>query len=177
LQSFSKINEANECTEAYLLAQRDPNCQEVADRFDTIVFLATPHRGSDLAQSLNNLLRSSIAHSPKHYIANLERNSEALQVINDSFRHVANNLELWSFYETLETAIGPRGALIVKRDSAVLGYPGEHVEMINANHRGVCKYQQPSDPNYLKIRNCFATIVDRISKKRKLGVPASATQH
>jgi hypothetical protein len=86
-------------------------------------------------------------------------------MINDAFRHVIKNLDLWSFYETLETSIGLRSTIIVKRDSAVLGYPGEHVGMIHADHRGVCKFKLPSDPNYLTVRNCFATIIDRITKK------------
>jgi hypothetical protein len=138
-----------------------------------MVFLATPHRGSDLAQSLNNLLRSSITHNSRAYISNIERNSEALLVLNDSFRHVVENLQLWSFHETIETSMGPRSALIVKRDSAVLGYPGEHVGSIHADHRSVCKFKQPSDPNYITVRNCFAAIIDRITKKR---APTPATK-
>lgn len=151
--------------QAYLLAHRDPECREVATRFHTMVFLATPHRGSELAQSLNYILRSSISHSPQQYITNIERNSEALAMINDAFRHVAKNLDLWSFYETLETSMGLHSTLIVKKDSAVLGYPGEHVGMLQANHREVCKFRQPSDPNYLILRNSFTTIIDKIIKK------------
>ena len=86
-------------------------------------------------------------------------------MINDAFRHVAKHLELWSFYETVETNIGLHKTLIVKRDSAVLGYPGEHVGSLKANHRGVCKFDKPSDPNYVVLRNCFSTIVDGIIKK------------
>lgn len=130
-----------------------------------MVFLATPHRGSDLATSLNNLLRSSVSHSPQEYINDIKRNSDALMMINDAFRHVAKHLELWSFFETVETNIGLHKTLIVKRDSAILGYPEEHVGSLKANHRGVCKFDKPSDPNYIVLRNCFATIVDGIIKK------------
>lgn len=134
-----------------------------------MVFLATPHRGSDLATSLNNLLRSSVGHGPQEYINDIKRNSDALMMINDAFRHVAKYLELWSFFETIETSIGRiYKTLIVKRDSAVLGYPGEHVGSLKANHRGVCKFDKPSDPNYVVLRNCFSTIVDGIIKKGTL---------
>jgi hypothetical protein len=133
-----------------------------------MVFLATPHRGSDLATSLNNLLRSSVSHSPQEYINDIKRNSDTLMMINDAFRHVAKHLELWSFFETVETSIGLHKTFIVKRDSAVLGYPGEHVGGLKADHRGVCKFDKPSNPNYIILRNCFSTIIDGITKKGML---------
>jgi hypothetical protein len=133
-----------------------------------MVFLATPHRGSDLATSLSNLLWSSVGHSPQEYINDIKRNSDALMIINDAFRHVARYVELWSFYETVETSIGPHKTLIVKKDSAILGYSGEHVGSLRANHRGVCKFDKPSDPNYVVLRNCLSTIVDEIMKKGML---------
>jgi hypothetical protein len=89
-------------------------------------------------------------------------------MINDAFRHVAKHLELWSFYETVQTKIGLHHTFIVKRDSAVLGYPKENVGGLEADHRGVCKFEKPSDPNYVILRNCFSTIVDGIIKKGML---------
>jgi len=109
---------------AYILARQDLNNQNFARRIQTIFFLATPHRGSDSAQLLNNLLRASGTFSGRQYITDLEKNSVTTQVINDEFRNYADELGLWSFYETLKTSLGISSAMIVERDSAILGkYP------------------------------------------------------
>ena len=70
------------------------------------MFLATPHRGTGLAEILNRILSVSIALSPKQYITELRKNSTALEEINEQFRHVAPKIQIVSFYETLETSIG-----------------------------------------------------------------------
>lgn len=55
------------------------------------------------------------------YVTDLARNSVSLQVINDEFRNFADDLSLWSFYETLKTSIGVGSVIIVDKDSATLG--------------------------------------------------------
>ena len=130
-----------------------------------MVFLATPHKGSDLAGTLNNILRASVVHGTRPYIANIERNSEALEVINDEFRHYAAHIKLCSLYETKKTKSPLGGAVVVvEKDSAVLGYPGEQVVMVNANHRGICKFDHQSDPNFVTVSNVIGTVVDSLSK-------------
>lgn len=57
----------------------------------------------------------------KDYVNDLIPNSAAIQIINDDFRHVFQDLRLWSFYETVKTNMGVSQALIVEKDSAVLG--------------------------------------------------------
>jgi hypothetical protein len=145
-----------------MLARQDPSHQALAKRFHTAYFLATPHRGSDSAQLLNNILR---AYSSRPYVGDLERNSGALQSINDEFRHYSGDLKLWSFYETLKTNIGVTSALIVDKDSATLGYREERTMLINANHRGICKFDQPTDPNYKILRNALVSTVHSINEK------------
>jgi len=79
----------------------------IISSISAIVFLATPHRGTSLAEILNRILAVSIfTHSSKQYIADLNRNSPALEEINEQFRHIAPRLRIVSFYETLQTTIG-----------------------------------------------------------------------
>jgi len=92
---------------AYLLGQNDKNYQDVVESMSAIVFLGTPHRGSNLAESLNRLLFVCLQ-SPKDFIADLNRSSPALEEINEQFLHVAPRLSIFSFYETLPTHAGPR---------------------------------------------------------------------
>ncbi|KAI9760342.1 MAG: hypothetical protein M4579_001746 [Chaenotheca gracillima] len=144
----------------FLLARQDPNYRNLKNRFHSMFFLATPHRGADSAQLLTNMLMLSASHSSKAYVGDLVRNSGANQAINDEFRHAYVGTQLWSFFETFESKLG----LIVDKDSAVLGLPGERVQLLNADHRHVCKFDDPSDNNYCTIRNAFISTIDSIEK-------------
>lgn len=127
---------------AYILARQDQSARDFAERFHSIVFLATPHRGSDMASLLQTLLSATLSKKP--FVQDLKPNSAALSEINSSFRHYAKDLRLWSFYET----VGMRNGLVVEKDSATMGYDHEEIAALNADHRHVCKFETPSDPNY-----------------------------
>jgi hypothetical protein len=91
------------------------------DRIRCIFFLATPHRGSDYAAILNNILTITGILSSRDYIKDLTTGSTSAQLINDEFGKYAHDLPIFSFYETLRMNVGLSSALIVKPDSAVLG--------------------------------------------------------
>ncbi|ERF75026.1 hypothetical protein EPUS_08840 [Endocarpon pusillum Z07020] len=143
---------------AFLLAKQDPQYQLLASRFHSMFFLATPHRGADSAQLLSTLIKLSFAHSGKAYVADLMPSSGAVQIINDEFRHAYQGVHLWSFFETLSTSLG----LIVEKESAIIGLPGERIQLLNADHRHVCKFDDPSDNNYRTLRNAFASTIEGI---------------
>ncbi|MCJ1251592.1 hypothetical protein MMC30_008827 [Trapelia coarctata] len=145
---------------AYILARQDPAFQDLVPRFHSIYFLATPHRGSDLARVLTNILRVSWGQKP--FVNDLEPNSSIISGINETFRHFAQDLQLWSFYETLQSNLIVYNAMVVDKSSATLGYAHERIALLNADHRGVCKFERPSDPNYKTIRNALSTTVDTI---------------
>jgi len=147
---------------AYMLARQDPAYETLAKRFHTIYFLATPHRGSDSAKLLNNILQT--AYSTRAYVADLERGSGAIQSINDEFRKYSTDIDLWSFYETQKLSMGFFSTLIVDPDSATLGYREEKQMPMNADHRSICKFETPTDPNYVILRNTLASTVKSISK-------------
>jgi hypothetical protein len=134
--------------------------EKVVPRFSTMVFLASPHRGSNSAGKLDLLLKYTISLSSREYIKDLGRNTGAIQAINEDFRHVAASLKLFSFYETVETTtpFGVLNELIVEKDSAILEYPNEQSQPINTDHRGICKFDRQTDPSYRAIRNVLASI-------------------
>jgi len=147
---------------AYMLARQDEAYKTLAIRFHTIYFLATPHRGSASAKVLSNILHAS--YSSRAYVADLKQNSGAIQAINDEFRTYSADLNFWSFYETQKLKLGLFSSLIVDPESAILGYREEKQTPMNANHRSICKFDSITDPNYLVIRNSFASTVISISK-------------
>lgn len=103
---------------AFILARDAPEFQE---RIRCIFFLATPHRGSDYAALLNNVLAVSGVLSPRHYISDLMTGSTSAQLINEDFARYASELPVFSFYETLGTGIGISSCVIVDKSSAILG--------------------------------------------------------
>ncbi len=141
-----------------LLARQDPLYHSIAARIHSMFFLATPHRGADSAQLLSKMLKLAVLYGSKPYVDNLMPNSDAIQVINDGFRHAYQGIQLWSFFETVKTSLG----LIVEKDSAVLDLPGERVQLSNADHRHVCKFEDTSDSNYCTLRNAFVSTIKTI---------------
>lgn len=98
-----------------ILAKQDPSCHHIADRIHTLFFLATPHRGANLATTLNKVLKLAVGHGSKAYVQDLYPNSEAVQSINDQFRHIYEGKYLYSFFETVPTSLG----IIVEKASGV----------------------------------------------------------
>ncbi|KAK4043380.1 hypothetical protein C8A01DRAFT_43694 [Parachaetomium inaequale] len=88
----------------------------------------------------------------------------AKKAINDDFRHVSADLQLWSFFEGVPTTFGPTSFLVVEKDSAVMSLPGEHIQYLEADHRHVCKFDSPAHPNYQIVQRCLLRAVEDIEK-------------
>ena len=54
--------------------------------------------------------------------------------------------------------------LIVGKASAALGFPNEKGALIDASHCGICKYENPWDPNFIIARNALLSCVEHITK-------------
>ena len=141
-----------------LLARQDPMYHHVAARIHSLFFLATPHRGADSAKFLSYMLKIPFPIGAKAYVDCLVPNSDAIHVINDGFRHAYHGIQLWSFFETVPMSLG----LIVDKNSAILGLPEERVQLLNADHRNVCKFDDPLDSNFCTLRNAFISTVNSI---------------
>ncbi|KAH7324593.1 hypothetical protein B0I35DRAFT_164775 [Stachybotrys elegans] len=152
---------------AHILAHRNRDQCDVSGRIRGIFFLATPHKGSDYAALLNNILKvSGIAglSSSREYIDGLKVGSKSTQFINDEFGSCIADLTIFSFFETLPTNIGISSTIVVDKESAVLGpgYHNERVTYLNANHPNMCKFCDPNDPNYLTLKNALGSFIEDI---------------
>lgn len=114
---------------------------------------------------LMNIMK--VSYGQKAFVSELDRSSGSIASINDSFRHFADDLQLWSFYESVPSNLVITNMLIVDKASATLGYAKERTSLLNADHRGVCKFDLPSDPNYKTLRNAFITTIDSILSESK----------
>jgi WD40 repeat protein len=142
---------------AFLLGLHDENYSKMVSAISAIVFLSTPHRGSNLAETLNKVLSASFQ-SPKSFISDLMKCSPAIEELNEQFRHHVPRLSIWSFYETLVTSIGPKKLMVLEKESSVLGYPTEISRSLHADHHDVCKYSTPVDSNYISVRNAISSL-------------------
>lgn len=135
--------------------------RKITSSIKAVLFLATPHRGTDLAETLNRILTSSIfGHSSKEYVKELMKGSSTIDELNDTFRHHAAKLQIFSFYETLATSVGPMNVMILEKYSSLLGYHNETPEPLMANHHDVVKFSGPDDPNYKSVRGALRSIVN-----------------
>ena len=164
---------------AYMLGINNDEHKNIAAQVRSVVFLSTPHRGTNLAEILNRMLSVSVfGHSAKRYISELKMNSSALENINENFRHVAPSLRIFSFYETLKTPIGGKSMtvksmMILEKDSSILGYPGETSQPLNADHHNVCKFSHRHEQNYKSVRAVLATLISDYGQKVVDSLPKS----
>lgn len=147
---------------AYIVGKTSDQFADMINQTYGIVFLGTPHRGANLASTLNNMLRASPSMSAKVYVDELEKGSTTISDINETFRSMCGDLALVSFYETLKTSIGVTKTLIVERDSAVLGYPGEISAPLRVDHHGLTKFKDREDVNYRDVRNVLRSFLRKI---------------
>jgi hypothetical protein len=61
--------------------------------------------------------------------------------------------------------------MVLEKDSSLLGYPGETSKALEADHHGVCKYENPRDPNYITVRNILKSLVSKVVAKKQTGRP------
>lgn len=143
----------------YILASQNSHYQSLAQRIRAMVFLATPHRILDATSLLRKLV--FVAANAQPFINDLQRNSSALASINEEFVKYANSLELHSFYETVPSNYGSNRGFVVEEDLAVIGC--ESVHRLRANHLGMTKYSDNTDPNYKAVHDVLASIVESLS--------------
>ncbi|KAK3309390.1 uncharacterized protein B0T15DRAFT_481111 [Chaetomium strumarium] len=163
---------------AFVQGHLNNEFSQIVSMIKAVLFLATPHRGTDLAETLNRLLLSAsfLGHSPKEYVTELARKSPTIDELNEAFRHHASKLQIFSFYETLATTAGPVSVMVVDKATALMGYPNETPTPLAANHHDVCKFTSTKDPNFTSVIGALRSVArsvvsptdDHASRKRDL---------
>ncbi|PKK49215.1 hypothetical protein CI102_4806 [Trichoderma harzianum] len=128
-----------------------------------VVFLATPHRGSDLAywDSIGTqIVRAAtlgMATNSK-IVKDLKVDSEMLKRISDSFAYRGAAFKIRSFYET--EFMSGLNCCVVDKDSARLGWSNELDIASPANHSGICKFSSREDPRYETVVSEIIDMID-----------------
>lgn len=128
--------------------------QNIANKCTAVLFLATPHTGSSLANLLHAFSGCfSCPHVEKH-----KKDSSELDELNESFRvfcHLSK-IEVTVYYEMHKTA---KFAIVVDKESADPGVNGVMPIPMDATHTGICSPDNRHSPIYVSIRHRLRKLV------------------
>lgn len=111
-----------------------------------------------------------LGYSTKEYVAELASKSPTIDELNEQFRHYASKLQIFSFFETLATSVGPVKAMILSKQSSVLGYQHEVQQSLVADHHDVCKFSSPGEANYQSVRGALQSLVPTVTTSQNKDV-------
>lgn len=134
----------------------------ILDSTRGIVFMGTPHRGSDLipwSLMLVNIINHVLFKNKirKALLRNLDSNSDMLTEISRQFLHRSSGLKIMTFTEQLIEP--PLESLVVPEHSAILGLPNERVYPMHAHHRNMCRFESKESQNFLLVEGAIKELV------------------
>ena len=184
-------NETKDIFQALIEAQLNPLFQTILASTVGIVFMATPHQGSDAGSMAAILARiaekSLLVKPPTELLRILTRDSDALDQNRRQFTNICQSFKICSFHETLRTGkkivshciltlLLPVSKIlklhrkIVDRSSALTAMPGEEQCPLDANHIGICKFSGHDDQN-------FVVVCDAIRRLVKMTRPTQTSEY
>ncbi|KAL4969522.1 LipA and NB-ARC domain protein [Aspergillus stella-maris] len=120
-----------------------------------ILFLGTPHNGSEVAKwglLLQNIcaavLPRKIMDSSPDLVKALRTNNETLQNINSLFTDMMPRFHVYFFHETLSTDVKGTREVIVDESSAAPYADGVERMGIEADHSHMCKFDDETAPGF-----------------------------
>ena len=160
---------------AILLHQSSEEGKAIRKSIVGIIFMGTPHCGSDLANigSAFASIASMVVDMPRLLLKTLSKNSSALYDISREFATVTSdlNLKLISFYE-LNPCSPPwwkgKSVVVVDKRSAILGLPGEEIVAAHANHREICRFRGDEDPAFRPVWTRIDDFAAEAARKARL---------
>lgn len=145
--------------------------KEIAPATYAVCFLGTPHRGSSSA-SIGKLAYQIKVVATKRpnlkLLQALEKNSETLDRVGDSFRQtlLKQKIYIYSFREEKETRkYLVFSSIIVNADSAKIGDATEDVGSIPANHSHISKFATKSDIGFKRVSSQLRRWIEGIRSR------------
>ncbi|KAI9778144.1 MAG: hypothetical protein M1839_008353 [Geoglossum umbratile] len=146
---------------------RHPTLGEIYASTKGVIFLGTPHRGSDkegLGEVVSKVAKFSFRQPNEQLLQTLRPDSHILENQRDQFTTISKDLPIVCIREELPTAIG----MIVSELSANID--GFHVrrDAINANHMDMVRFDNRRDVGYQKICGHILILIgEAVESKRK----------
>ncbi|KAK0616141.1 hypothetical protein B0T14DRAFT_458356 [Immersiella caudata] len=141
-------------------ASDQPGLDSIVGRTVGVVFLGTPHRGSVEMAKLGNkarmLVSAALIDTSSATLDTLGLRTSDLERCQDAFSRLwaKHDFQVKTFQEGLGLSgfnIGPLRGKVVPDFSSLLGDSREQAETLHANHRDMCRFTGPDDPNARKL--------------------------
>ncbi|KAF3386293.1 hypothetical protein F1880_001048 [Penicillium rolfsii] len=147
-----------------------------------ILFLGTPHNGSDIAKwglllhkICTAVLPKKVMEGSPQLIKALQTNNETLQHINSLFADIMSRFHIYLFHETRSMDVRGTREIIVDEASAAPYFEGVERGGIEADHSHMCKFDDENSPGYEVVaeailrysREAPSVIADRWIEERK----------
>ncbi|KAL9026459.1 MAG: hypothetical protein Q9196_004878 [Gyalolechia fulgens] len=120
-----------------------------------ILFLGTPHHGSDIAQWGNRLewicsvmLPKKVVDTQPQLVDALKTNNETLQVIDRQFIQIMSRFHIYFFHEGKPTDLKGTLRVIVDETSASPTVQDVERAVIQADHSHICKFENEHAPGF-----------------------------
>ncbi|ORY55944.1 uncharacterized protein BCR38DRAFT_317636, partial [Pseudomassariella vexata] len=120
-----------------------------------LIFLGTPHTGSDMGAWATMLQAMSDAVVPKAFwqsepvlLKTLKKDNETLQNINNHFLDIYQRFQILMAHENHKTDLKGTRMLVVDAQSASPQLPGVAFFAIEQNHSNMCKFESKNAPGY-----------------------------
>ncbi|KAJ5362539.1 hypothetical protein N7541_003383 [Penicillium brevicompactum] len=149
--------------EAQVKQGSQPECSDLLNSLQGILFMGTPHQGSGIASlgaiGADMLKAASLGTSTNStLVKELKENSKTLREISKDFTFAKAGVKIYSFVET-EGMENYRG-VIVTEHSARLNWPNERVYHLNGSHSTMCKFPNKHDEDYCTVLAVMKQLVD-----------------
>lgn len=129
-----------------------------------ILFMGTPHLGSDLAKwgtLLQSIASATLPRkffdSSSHLVEALKTNNETLQNINRHFNEIMPRLRIYCFYEGKPMDLKGTRQFVVDEASAAPNWPGVERMGIERDHSHMCKFEDENTSG-------FAVVVEALER-------------
>lgn len=147
-----------------------------------ILFLGTPHNGSDVAKwglLLHNICKAvfpkKVMEASPQLIQALRKDNETLQHINSLFANIMSRFHIYLFHETRSTDVKGTREIIVDEASAAPYLEGVERMGIEADHSHMCKFEDENAPGFEVVaeailrysRQAPPVIAERWTEERK----------
>ena len=120
-----------------------------------IIFLGTPHKGSELGEwgsylewLCHAVVPKKVLDTQPHLVNALKTNSETLQLIDTSFSKIMKPFNVYYFYEAKPTDFKGTYRYVVDKESAAPNLPDVERAGIQADHSGMCKFDDARSPGF-----------------------------
>ncbi|KAK5661230.1 hypothetical protein OQA88_11123 [Cercophora sp. LCS_1] len=162
------------CMLARSSASEESSLASVVERTQGIIFLGTPHRGSQdfvaVADWVQKLLSSLGMETTTAIIDALGLRTTDLERAQEAFSSLwrKHNFRVKTFQEAHVLTginVGILAEKVVPDYSSLLGDERERAETIQANHREMCRFSGPDDPNYTKVSGELLSVYKSIQAK------------